>query len=291
MQCGGSGERLRLVFLPVPADITTLYLDLLKRTLSRYDFGDLRYPVRSKNRALNRIAVSANATLRPLGVAIDRVKPFDPEFRYEGRDQPHDAETMIGISRLNNIQECVTAAITDGVPGDLLEAGVWRGGSVIFMRALLQVLGDTSRSVWVADSFDGLPAPDPSVSADIGDEHYKNHLLSVGLDEVKRNFEKYGLLDDRVKFLKGWFEDTLPRAPIESLSVLRADGDMYKSTMDILSPLYSKVSVGGFVIIDDYGAVPGCRRATEDFRARYSISEPMIAIDWAGAYWRKEGDA
>lgn len=272
----------------VPADTATLYLELLKRTLTRYDFGELRYPVWSKNRAVNRLAGLANARLKTLGVEIDRVKPFDSRFRYEGRDQPHDAETMIGIMRLDNIQECVTAVVKEGVPGDLLEAGVWRGGSVIFMRAVLEALGDVSRSVWVADSFEGLPAPDPSVIADRGDKHHKNRLLAVGLAEVKQNFEKYGLLDDRVRFLEGWFEETLPSAPIQAISVLRADGDMYKSTMDILSSLYSKVSEGGFVIIDDYGAVPGCRRATDDFRSRHSIIEPILQIDWSGIFWRKE---
>jgi O-methyltransferase len=240
---------------------------------------------------LNQIVSFVNRKLRSFGVEIDRVKAFDPNQRYEGRDQPHDAETMVGIKRLENIEQCVTSVVKDGIAGDLLEAGVWRGGSVIFMRALLEVLGDKSRDVWVADSFQGLPKPDPSVTGDTGDRHYKNRLLSVGLDDVKHNFEKYGFLDDRVKFLEGWFEQTLPEAPIQSLSVLRADGDMYKSTMNILVPLYPKVSEGGFVIIDDYGAVPGCRRATDDFRVRHSITEPMINIDWAGIYWRKNGGA
>jgi O-methyltransferase len=273
----------------MPPDINTLYLELLKRTLSRFDLGDLKYPARSKYAALNRIANVMNACLQPLGVELDRVKPFDATARYEGRDQPHNAETMIGMRRLDNIEACVTTVIEDGIPGDLLEAGVWRGGSVIFMRALLEVLGDPYRAVWVADSFEGLPTPDPSVRADRGDKHHENRLLSVGLDDVTENFKKYGLLDDRVRFLKGWFEDTLPQAPIESLSVLRADGDMYKSTIDILEPLYPKVSEGGFVIIDDYGAVPGCQQATDDFRARNSIREPIIKIDWAGVYWRKDG--
>jgi O-methyltransferase len=268
-------------------DVDRLYLTLLKRALIRYDFGDLRYPLRAKNIRLNRALHSVNRGLRPLGVSLDRVKPFDHAARFEGRDQPHEAETMIGMKRLDNLEYCITTAVNESIPGDLLEAGVWRGGSVIFMRALLAVLGDDARLVWAADSFEGLPRPDAAHSADRNDKHYENALLAVSLDAVKENVRKYGMLDERIKFLPGWFETTLPSAPVESLAVLRADGDMYGSTMAILQALYPKVSDGGFVIIDDYGAVPGCRQAVDEYRVSESISEPLIKIDWAGVYWRK----
>jgi O-methyltransferase len=268
-------------------DLGDRYLDLLKRTLTRYDLGDDRYPVRARNPAVARTLGVVTAGLRKAGLELDRVRPFDPATRDEGRDQPYDAETMVGMKRLDNLQECVTRVVRDGVPGDLLEAGVWRGGSVILMRAVLDVLGDETRLVWAADSFDGLPPPDPAVPADSGDRHHENRFLAVGLEEVRANFRKYGLLDDRVRFLPGWFSDTLPHAPIEALAVLRADGDMYASTMDILAPLYPKVSDGGYVIIDDYGAIPACRQAVHDFRAAHSITEPMTSIDWTGVYWRK----
>jgi hypothetical protein len=84
------------------------------------------------------------------------------------------------------------------------------------------------------------------------------------MEEVKKNFEKYNLLDNNVKFLKGWFKDTLPSAPIESLAILRLDGDLYESTMDGLINLYSKLSKGGFIIIDDWGAFPACKQAVKD---------------------------
>jgi O-methyltransferase len=146
--------------------------------------------------------------------------------------------------------------------------------------------GIIDRSVWVADSFQGLPPPDPSVPADSGDKHYTFCELAISLEEVKANFAKYGLLDEQVKFLKGWFADTLPTAPIGSLAVLRADGDMYKSTMDILTALYPKVSSGGFVIIDDYG-LAACQQAVTDYRDRFGIVEPITTVDYTWAYWRK----
>jgi len=90
-----------------------------------------------------------------------------------------------------------------------------------------------------------------------------------------------------VKFLPGWFRDTLPAAPIERIAVLRLDGDMYESTMLALSTLYPKVSAGGFLIVDDYGALPNCRLAVEDFRTAQGITDPIVTVDWTGAYWRK----
>jgi len=108
----------------------------------------------------------------------------------------------------------------------------------------------------------------------------------VPVEEVRRNFERFGLLDDRVRFLVGWFRDTLPNAPVERLALIRLDGDMYESTAVALESLYPKLSPGGFVIVDDYG-VPGARAATDDFRAEHGIEEPLELIDWAGAFWRK----
>jgi O-methyltransferase len=138
-----------------------------------------------------------------------------------------------------------------------------------------------------ADSFEGLPVPNPDYPADAGSEFHLFKDLAVPLDEVLENFRKYDLLDGQVRFLEGWFSDTLPACPIERLAVLRLDGDMYASTMDALHHLYPKLSVGGYVIVDDYGAVPACKSAAHDYRYRHDITEAIINIDWTGVYWRK----
>ena len=157
------------------------------------------------------------------------------------------------MKRLNQIEEAVTTVLREAVPGDLIETGCWRGGATIFMRAVLRAYGDSTRTVWVADSFEGLPKPDGRFQQDKGDEHWKfKSALGVSLEEVKANFARYGLLDDNVRFLKGWFKDRLPAAPIERLAVLRLDGDMYASTMDALNSLYERLSPGGYAIVDDY---------------------------------------
>jgi O-methyltransferase len=209
------------------------------------------------------------------------------EIYQKGGDWPVRAHTMIGLQRLDNLLFCVETAINDGIPGDLIETGVWRGGACIFMRAILKAYGDTSRTVWVADSFAGLPPPNVlAYSADAGDEHHTYDFLGVSAQQVEENFRRYNLLDRQVKFLKGWFKDTLPGAPIDRLAVLRLDGDMYESTIQALGSLYHKLSPGGFVIIDDYFLGP-CRQAVSDFRSANGINEPIIDIDGTGVFWRR----
>lgn len=212
--------------------------------------------------------------------------------------QQSAAISMLPVARLDNLRQCIASVVNDGVPGDLIETGVWRGGATIFMRAVLKTLGVTDRLVWAADSFEGLPEPDaekfPKEAASYNSaamRKYYNRLAS-GLDEVKHNFALFGLLDDQVRFLKGWFKDTLPNAPIERIAVLRLDGDYYESTWDALTNLYHKVPVGGYVIIDDYGEDTWtyCREAVDDFRSQHGITDPMIKVDLPCSYWRKSGN-
>ena len=273
-----------------PATPEELYLDLMKKVLTRMVFGEhlqpLDFPVGSVRRALYD---PVRRVLAKRQLELVKAWKLDPSQRAEGHDWPRDAETMIGLRRLDNLQACVTDVIRAGVPGDLIETGVWRGGAVIFMRAILKAYGDTTRTVWAADSFAGLPRPDAAnYPADAGDPHWSFAPLAVSLDQVKANFAKYGLLDSQVKFLKGWFKDTLKTAPIDRLAVLRLDGDMYESTMDALEALYPRVSAGGYVIVDDYGAVPACKQAVHDYRSREGIREDLRSIDWSGVFWQRQ---
>lgn len=211
---------------------------------------------------------------------------YAPSQRAIGGDWPATAATMIGTARMRNIRTLVERAIAEGVPGDLIEAGAWRGGACIYMRGILAAAGDRTRRVFVADSFRGLPEPDESrYPADAGDIHHTYHALAVSREEVEDNFRRFGLLDDRIVFLEGWFKETLPAAPIDRLAILRLDGDMYESTMVVLEALYSKVSQGGYVVIDDYNLEP-CARAVDDFRADNDVTAPYQAIDGAGVWWQ-----
>jgi O-methyltransferase len=210
----------------------------------------------------------------------------DPARRAIGHDWPASAETMIGTARMRNLRMLAQRAIAENVPGDFIETGVWRGGACIYMRGILAAAGQTSRRVFVADSFQGLPPPDEtSYPADAGDEHYKFQQLAITREAVEQNFRRYQLLDEQVVFLEGWFKDTLHKAPIEQLALLRLDGDMYESTMDALDALYAKVSPGGFVIVDDYVLKP-CAQAINDFREKHGITSPMHEVDGSAVWWQ-----
>jgi O-methyltransferase len=210
---------------------------------------------------------------------------FDESVRAEGLDWPTRAHTMVGLKRLANVRSCVESVLADGIPGDLIETGVWRGGTTIFMRAILKAHDVTDRVVWVADSFAGLPPPDPArYPRDHGDRLHTFAQLAVTLERVRDNFRRYDLLDEEVRFLESWFRDTLPVAPIEQLAVLRLDGDLYESTVQALEALYDRLSVGGYVIDDDYGNIAACRQAVHDFRVAHAIKDPIRPIDWGGVY-------
>ena len=198
------------------------------------------------------------------------------------------SHSMIGRARLDNVQYCVETVLRDGVPGDLIETGIWRGGACILMRGVLAAYDVTDRIVWAADSFEGVPAPSYPQDEGLNISASVLPVLSVSLDQVHELFTRYGLLDERVRFLKGWFKDTLPAAPIEHLAVLRLDGDLYESTMDALWPLYHRVSAGGFIIVDDYFSCPPCGKAIEEFRNLMKITTPMQRIDDQSVFWRKE---
>jgi O-methyltransferase len=213
---------------------------------------------------------------------------YDPALREVGRDWPSMAHTMIGVKRLANLRSLAERVLENSVPGDFIETGVWRGGACILMRAVLHAYGVKDRRVWVADSFEGLPAPDEKqYPADKGSDYHTYSELSVPLETVRGNIQKYGLLDEQVVFLKGWFKDTLPAAPIQRLALLRLDGDLYESTMIALNALYDKVSTGGYVIVDDFHVVPGCNKAIHDFLAARNIAPDIREIDGVGVYWQK----
>ena len=213
---------------------------------------------------------------------------YDASVREAGRDWPSMAHTMIGVKRLANLRMLAERVIRNGVPGDFIETGVWRGGACILMRAVLHAFDITDRRVWVADSFEGLPAPDEqNYPADKGSDYHTYRELVVPLETVRRNIEKYGLLDDQIVFLKGWFKDALPAAPIKRLAILRLDGDLYESTIIALNALYDKLSIGGYVIVDDYHVVPGCKSAINDFLAGRRIHPQVCEIDGVGVYWQK----
>ncbi|HEX8976507.1 MAG TPA: TylF/MycF/NovP-related O-methyltransferase [Solirubrobacteraceae bacterium] len=209
-------------------------------------------------------------------------------FRAAGLDWPLHGLTMVGLARLDDLQACVESVIRDGIEGDLIEAGSWRGGASMLMRATLNSLGEGDRTLWVCDSFQGFPSTEATGQDgyDLDADLANCDFLAVPLEEVKANFARFGLTGN-VNFVPGFFEDTLPQLPARRWAVARLDGDSYDATRLGLEVLYPNVAEGGYVVIDDYLPLEDCRRAVDDFRRERGITEPIEAIDWSGARWRK----
>ena len=270
------------------------YLDLLKRCLTREIFADqdleevllwsTKGPLEFLGNPTETWPILAENGLR-------LVQPVaDVSGRREGTKWSATADTMVGAKRLTNVEKLVRDVLANDVPGDFVETGIWRGGTIALMRAMLDVCGDPERTIWACDSFQGLPKPDlvnypQDVDLDVGEIY--NSVLAVSIEQVKENIARYGLLDERIQFVEGWFKDSLPTAPIEQISLLRLDGDLYESTMDALIPLEPKVSVGGYVIVDDYSGLEACKAAVDDYRTANNITDQIHAIDWTGVYWKK----
>src|SRR5437764_8757176 len=214
-------------------------------------------------------------------VASRQLAGDELRMRAAGMDWPLQGLSMVGLNRLDDLQECVDSVVRDQVPGDVIEAGSWRGGSSMLMRAALDSLGEHQRTVWVADSFQGFPRGPGE-----GEELSEIDFLAAPLEEVKASFARLGL-DRGVRFVPGFFEQTLPGLSGHRWSLVRLDGDTYEATWLGLSALYPGLSPGGFLIVDDYGAVPECRRAVEDFRQRYGIQEPLRDVDWTCVRWQR----
>jgi O-methyltransferase len=245
---------------------------------------------------LLKLSLSGLAVAKPTS-ALGYIKgevplaPLEPGFeaRRTGSDWPVEGFTMIGLERLGNLQRCVEDVLERDIPGDLIETGVWRGGAAMLMRALLALHRDGRRMVFAADSFEGLPAPDVErYPADAKAGLHEVDFLRVSLQEVEEYFGRFGLLDERVRFVKGWFRDTLPPLAGRTWALIRLDGDLYESTIVALDSLYEGLSPGGYLIVDDYH-LAGCRQAVDEFRDANGIREELVRIDWAGVYWQKSG--
>ena len=215
---------------------------------------------------------------------------------------PAHGLSMAGKGALWNLVSCMQNVISEGVPGVFVETGIWRGASGILARILLDAYGD-DREVYNLDSFEWLPAPNPAFSQDRRDVHNAQTSWCPGLkngaslEEVKRTYLRFGIDTEdpsrHTHLIKGYFEVTVPplarkfQQDQTSISVLRLDGDMYQSTWEVLVYLYEFVSIGGYIIVDDW-ELPGCRSAIDDFRRCVNSTEPFTFFEAGKTFWRKE---
>ncbi len=180
-----------------------------------------------------------------------------------------------GVEPFYGLYTAVEYIVTNNIPGDIVECGVWRGGSVMLAAMALAHFGDTSRKIHLFDTFDGVPEPDPiDVDWNGTSPHpvWKQHKeqgtkwgYGGPLEDVRNNLQQTGYPEENFTFVKGMVEETLPDAAPQDIALLRLDTDLYRSTAHELKTLYPKLAIGGVLIIDDYGYYQGVRKAVDEF--------------------------
>ena len=273
--------------------VRTAYLDLLGRALRNDFYRSEATPPSKPDLALARARmgwIGARLAAQGSTETAKQLLRMPPRlFLSVLKSNRPDAHTLISPEALANVRSCVESVIADDVPGHLLETGVFRGGPTLCRRGILRGWGVTDRNVYVADSFEGLPEPDPDDLDDVLAHVVLDEVdrFAVDLEAVRENFRRYDLLDDQVVFVKGIFADTLPTLAVDRFAVIRLDGDYYDSTWDALANLYPKLSIGGYAIIDDYGAPVACKRAVDTYRNEHGITDVIVEVDDQVVYWRK----
>jgi O-methyltransferase len=295
-ELAGLGVVERRPAAEAPTALRRRYLDLLKRALVNLVYAEDAVRLDTAlSGGLGADQLAGQRLLRDVRYeradAYAEVVATKREGGMDGFWGARLAHTMIGLDGLDNLERCAHRVFADGVQGDFLEAGVCHGGASIFLRALQVAYGEEDRATWLADSFEGVPPPTDPVDRehelDLTEERVP--WMAADLDAVRDNFETYDLLSDGVRFLPGLFAETLPDAPVERLAILRIDGDLYSSTREALTALYDRVSVGGYVIVDDYGCLEPCRIAVDEFLAARDLDVELDQVDWTRVCWRKSG--
>ncbi len=270
--------------------LQTEHLNLLKQALTGIhlaNYGEFKPKYSGGDTFRLKPLYLLDRFLKKRGYSICQEVPFDHKPWANGKVHAHKMDTMVGLARLDNFQWCIESVLRNKVPGAIVETGVWRGGASILAEAVLHLHQATDRILALFDTFDGLPPADPRYAADAGDLLHTIGYLKASIELVRYNFSKYGLLYDNVQFFKGLAEETMPIAPIEQVAVLRIDLDMYRGVYGALQAMYHKVTPGGFIIIDDWGSMPACRKAVEDFWKENNIQPSYNIIDNDGIFWQK----
>jgi hypothetical protein len=202
--------------------------------------------------------------------------------------------TMTSFERLVSLSRAVDHIVSHNIGGDIVECGVWKGGSMLLVARKLARLGDTARRLYLFDTFEGMSEPtredvsavDQTAAGQLLDAVERTDGDSVWcyspLEEVKTNLQKSAYPAGQLHFIKGKVEDTLPEPSIGKIALLRLDTDWYESTKHELETLYDRLVPGGILIIDDYGHWSGSRKAVDEFIAARRLPLFLHRIDYTG---------
>ncbi|NUO50187.1 MAG: macrocin O-methyltransferase [Polyangiaceae bacterium] len=275
---------------PAPDPNAGMYLDLLRRTITREVVDDPgRVFAPRGGRLRSRLARAVVALLAERKLTVVRQTHHTLEERLEGWGWPGQAESMSGSRRLEFLQRVIYVLEKDGIRGDFFEGGCWRGGAVILMLGALRALGIDDRKVWAADSFDGYPRPTDSSTAQDRLLYDERGYFAISVEEFEANVRRFELMSDALVILQGYFDRSIPSADIKELALIRIDIDGYEGVHMILEHLYPKLSPGGFVLIDDY-SVAGARRAVDEHLAKHApeaVLRPIPQRKEKSVYFRK----
>jgi len=247
-------------------------------------------------RVAHRCVRSAKRMFRLLGYDIVKIRPvtaadaFPADFTREEIDDivavgPY---TLTSFERMVSLTRAVGYVVDHNIPGDFVECGVWKGGSVMLMARALRRRNEGRREIHVFDTFEGMTEPtshDVSYDGEVASETYvrvNDRLIAIGLEEVKKNVLSVGYDPEKIHFVKGKVEETIPRYAPQRIALLRLDTDWYESTKHELHHLFPRLSPGGVVIIDDYGHWSGARRAVDEYIRDHRISILLTRIDYTG---------
>jgi hypothetical protein len=193
--------------------------------------------------------------------------------------------TATSVDRLVGLVDAVRYVAINKIEGDIVECGVWRGGSMMAAMRVLLEMGDDSRHFHLFDTFEGMAEPTEkdvmydgqSAKVLMGDQKW----CVAGIDDVRQNVLATGYSKERIHFFKGKVEETLPRHAPEKIALLRLDTDWYESTAHEMTHLYPRLSENGVLIIDDYGHWQGARQAVDEYFARQKFRPLLTRMDYS----------
>lgn len=201
--------------------------------------------------------------------------------------------TMTSPERVNALIDAVNYVIRNKIEGAMVECGVWKGGSTMAMALALKKSGNESRDIYLYDTFSGMTTPgavDVSINGNNAQHEFLKTKISEdssnwclsGIDEVKRNVYGTGYTKDRIHFIEGKVENTIPQHMPSEIALLRLDTDWYESTKHELIHLFPLLKKNGVLIIDDYGHWEGARKAVDEYIADQNIQILLNRIDYTG---------
>jgi O-methyltransferase len=244
--------------------------------------------VSSLRDAVGRVVEKTGYEVRRRQPLEERFPDFEPSFlAHFEKCAPY---TMTSPERMYCLYKAVEHVSAAAIPGDVVECGVWRGGSSMLAASILEELGDRTRHSWLFDTFEGMSPPtsdDIAFSGEAAEGRWEqdqaedhNEWCYAPLEDVQQNLRSTGRDENLLHFVKGKVEDTIPQHSPDQIALLRLDTDWYESTYHELIHLFPRIAPGGVLIIDDYGHWAGARKAVDQYLDERDIKLLLNRVDY-----------